>query len=202
MFCGQDGASGPKACLKREACQPCGADDQCPSGHVCATFAGGQRGCAKTCAGAGDCRRPNMDSETNRPLGKAFETCQEDVGGKGKVCTPVSGACQGAGPLTGPAGEAGICHACRLGRPGDCGPGGWCYEDATSRERFCTVDCTVGVRLGTGGRYGIVDGTSSCPAGSACMPLGGIPDTCGSSCTLQGFCNGDLNYANTTCYPL
>lgn len=198
MFCGQDDKDAPRTCLKRGACQPCGADDQCPSGHVCATLEGGERYCAKTCVAAGDCLKPNRDSDSGNFIGAPFEVCSEDPGGKGKVCAPAGGACHGESKLTGAAKAAGICSPCRVGHPEDCAAPGTCFED-TSGERFCTGGCKATLAQGSSG-YNITKDT--CPAGSFCFFGGGAAlQGCGAGCTVQGLCTADPGYANATCHP-
>jgi hypothetical protein len=192
MFCGQERKADGRKCLKRTSCEPCGADDQCPSGHLCTALESGERVCAKSCAVSGDCLKPTKDTQTGKFAGAPFEVCGDDSLGRGKVCLPAGGAChaeEGAGK---------VCDACRLGHPGDCAAGHVCYA-LESGERFCTKGCSAKLAKTTQG-YDIVE--DDCGAGAACFFGGQVPGNCGESCSVDGLCTADTTYQNATCHPL
>jgi hypothetical protein len=192
----------PGRCLLRVACSDCAVDDQCPSGHVCATDVNGGRFCGKLCDPKnmdGDCPQPANDSNSGVPIGDLFEKCVAAAHGSSlSVCRPTVGACSGPSPLKQFAGKSDtMCSWCRVGEPADCGDGE-CYEDEFTKERFCTRSCTVHL-TNSGGMY--TPSNDTCPKGTACFASFN-PNTCSSECDASGLCTADTTLADLTCYPL
>jgi len=192
MFCGQERRVDGRRCLVRTSCEPCGADDQCPSGHLCTALASGERVCAKSCARAGDCLKPTKDGQTGKFVAAPFEVCSPDPLGRGQVCLPAGGACHA------PEGGGELCAACRLGHPEDCAAGSVCFAD-TSGERFCTKGCQATLSKTTKG-YDVT--ADSCGPRAHCFFGASVPAGCGESCKAEGLCAGDPSYAAATCHPL
>lgn len=135
-----------RACLPRTYCSPCESDAECTEPTAaCVDMGNGQKFCSTQCAPSGFTCDPG--SECKALAGDFY-------------CAPKGGSCQGDGTS---------CAACR--NDADCGPGGLCYVQATSRERFCLQPC------GTG---------KSCP-----NTPGGMPQAC---CTDAQSCGSLVNY--------
>lgn len=200
MFCGVPDrtAKDVRKCMKRVFCSPCGNDDQCPRNHRCVPDADGGRYCAKTCAVAGDCRKPEKDGSSGEFLFLPFETCEELPDGSGSVCQPTGNRCHGISTVPTIEGENQVCSQCRVGFPEDCAEGHGCIELSTG-ERMCSRNCILSVPKGRLDNY--AHATSDCPEGTYCFPIEDRASGCPAvrSCEVKGICNRDSTYRSVSC---
>ena len=135
-----------KACLPRTYCSPCETDADCTEPtSACIEDKNGEKFCSVQCTPNGFTCDP----------GSACEEVGNDF-----YCVPKSGSCKGDGAS---------CASCRTDE--DCGPGGYCYTNPVSRERFCMQPCAA---------------DKSCPNTPA-----GMTQRC---CTDPDSCGALLNY--------
>jgi hypothetical protein len=181
-------------CRKREQCSPCGTQDQCPAGFICAVDGNGERYCGQSCGADENC----PTAFGNSP----FMHCVDDGLGDGNtVCQPLQGACHGMDNMGG--GNGGQCSWCRPGIPTDCAVG-FCVNGTmlSTGERFCAVPCTAIATKKGNLPYSFKVDSSACSGGTKCFVAESmVPSNCGASCMMYGACATPGVPGTVTCYP-
>ena len=125
MRCGTD-YDMVKKCLKRNICDECGINDNCPIDYpACIAGKDGKKYCSKICGGDEDC--PGAAQAVY------WLTCDvgtDAAGTQGRFCTHRYGSCVGDGT---------VCAPCRGNA--DCTGGTKCLGNDSTLERFCSKAC-------------------------------------------------------------